>query len=114
MPESPLKDHPLGLAARYNDAAAEEKGLQATVEEMGLDIGLLLYAAKQRAIRTVAVQSQRRELKLLLGNQSALRVVPPLTPAEKIAYAAAELACLDGIAIGWKAREIHDRGGRDG
>lgn len=110
MPESPVKNHPIAEAARYNDAQMDEgKPLPGLLAELGLTLGDIRYIAAQRAIRVVAVISQRRELKVLLGEKGGFETIPPLTAAEKIAFRAANLAALDGLVAGWRGRMIAER-----
>jgi hypothetical protein len=61
MADSPMKDHPLGQAARYNDADAEEHGLVKACAMLGLHLPDVMYIAEQRAIRVVMLSSGRFE-----------------------------------------------------
>lgn len=102
-----MQNNVLGIAARYNDARAEEIPLPDMLKEMGLTWEDVSYIADQRAIRVVAVTSQRRELKmLLLGNKDEPVRVPKFTPTEMISFNAAKLAIIDGLVIGWRAKGI--------
>ena len=111
-PESPMRNHPFGEAARYGDAKTEEIGLVAYLSEIGIQMSDLDYLAQQRAIRVAAVMSQRKEMRALLGETKPMPI-PELTPSERISFRAAHLAYLDAVSIGWKAREIAERNEKD-
>lgn len=101
-----MKNHPLGLAARYNDADAEEKGFVAFVESLGLDMDSLMYAVDQRATRCVLATTRPLILKELPTNGfAAIR----LTERERTLHGHMQLALIDGIAIGWRAHQIKER-----
>jgi len=104
-----MKDHPLMLAARYNDARAEEVGVEAVLEQMGLALADVVYLAEQRALRVVAVFSTRPEMKRLLVNTNRPMAVPRMHDHERRVFQIAQTAYLDAIAIGYKAREIATR-----
>lgn len=101
-----MKNHPLGLASRYNDAEAEEKGLPALVESVGLEMGTLMYAVEQRATRCVLAVTRPEMLPLPPGFG-----VISLTPHERTVHRLMQLALIDGIMVGWRARQIAERDG---
>ena len=93
---SHMKDHPLGLAARYNDADCEEKGFPAVFPPLGLKMDDALYIAEQRALR------------VLTGNQypSNKTVAVRLDPVMVEQLVTLQACTLDGIVIGWRAHMI--------
>lgn len=109
-----MRDHPLTVAARYTDAAAEEIGLEKAVEAMGLKVEDVFYIAEQRAIRCVAIFSDRPEMKRLLGNTNKPMRVPPLSREESIVFNVAKVAYLDAIVIGWEGKRLSKESDNDG
>lgn len=102
---SPMKDHPLGLAARYNDSDAEEHGFVETVTKQGLELSDVLYLAEQRAIRVVMLQEGRFEefQRAYATNQPATIV---LSVEERLTVELLKVVYIDGILIGWRGRDI--------
>lgn len=98
---APDPSDPLLMAARYNDAEAEDHGIQGAVEKHGLDFESLRYIAEQRALRIVLLQNG--EIERLRGtgytrielSAEQRTLVDGLTPLY-----------LDAIFIGWRAREF--------
>jgi hypothetical protein len=97
--ESPMKNHPLGLAARYNDADCEEKGFQAVFPMLGLELDDVIYIAQQRALRVVT------------GEMDTTKPipVPPLTKPQAERLVNLQACILDGIVIGWRGHQIMQR-----
>jgi hypothetical protein len=102
MTESPMKNHPLGLAARYNDAECEEKGFQEVFPSLGLKLEDVLYVSEQRALR------------VLTGVSDTSKTIPlpkmDITGTQRLVTL--QSCVLDGIVIGWRAYRIsqHDKG----
>ena len=96
MAESPMKDHPLGLAARYNDAECEEKGFTAVFPSLGLALPDVMYISEQRAMR------------VMLGHiPHEINMTPVRFGREQLEQLATLQSCvLDGIVIGWRAHII--------
>lgn len=106
----PDPDHPLLLAARYNDAFAEEHGLQGTVESV-LDVPFetVKHVAEQRAIRVVMIRNPAR----LVSFQEQMKrgaeaQALPFTEEETAEITTLTMVYLDAIALGWKAKELTD------
>jgi hypothetical protein len=102
-----MRDHVLALAARYNDAAAEEHGIEEAVKAMGLELADVFYLAEQRAIRVLGVVFPER-FGHLLGNHPTSAVLPWLRDKEQVVFDAAKIAVLDGVCIGYKAKTIKE------
>lgn len=100
-----FKDHPLAEAARNNDAIAEEHGVEAAAEMIGLDMDALMHVADQRALRLtiLATEGPERLAAATLGNKPTPIA---LGPEQKHLHRMFMLAALDGICIGWKASSI--------
>lgn len=99
--DAPDRDHPLLLAARYNDAEAEDHGLRRTVEKHGIDFETLQYVAEQRALRIVMLQNGQ----LPEGQSTECRTIELSTEQRGLLDALVPLY-LDAILIGWRANEI--------
>jgi hypothetical protein len=97
--ESPMKDHPLGLAARYNDADCEERGFPAVFPALGLEMDDVIYLAQQRALR------------VLTGEMDTTKPipVPPLSARDMQQLVTLQACILDGIVIGWRGHQIAQR-----
>lgn len=103
-----MKDHPLGLAARYNDADAEERDITSVIEgTTGFKIDDVMYLAEQRALRMLGIVMPER-FGWLLGNKTSFEPVA-LTTEDRLTMISYQSAVLDGIMIGWRAHEIDDR-----
>ena len=100
--EAPDKDHPLLLAARYNDAEAEDHGVQGTVEKHGLDFDALNWVAEQRALRIVMLQNGE------LPESDNQCYTIEVTDQQRALMDALVPLYLDAILIGWRAKEITD------
>lgn len=98
--ESPMKEHSLGIASRYNDADCEEHGFAHVFERLGLDMKLVLYAAEQRAIRSLAIEEP--SLSYLLGNKPKI-IQFQVSAKQRMRLAVLQAAVLDGILIGYRA-----------
>lgn len=103
MSESPMKDHVLGIAARYNDADAEEHGFEEVISRQGLTLEDLHYLAQQRAMRALYV---------VLGKDMEIFKSPKpipfpiLSAKERWLFTALTTAELDGMMIGWRAAKL--------
>lgn len=100
------RHHPMTEAARNLDAIAEEHGLERTVADLDLDLNYVMHVASQRAMRLV-ILSSRGEAALKALNTGKQEPIA-FTPTESIMLERFTLALLDGLVIGWKAREISE------
>jgi hypothetical protein len=95
-----MKDHPLAVAAReINDELCEKYGLQGICEKCGLKLPDLLYMAEQRALRALFA-SYGRNLQLQRVDSFQL------SESEETLCRTLTSAYIDGLLIGWRAREI--------
>lgn len=101
--ESPMKDHPLGIASRYNDAECEEHGFKEFIKQQGLEFSDVMYAAEQRAIRVLWIALGRD---MDIFKEPGFVVLPRLTMAERRSLVAYQSAELDGMMIGWRAAKL--------
>lgn len=98
----PDVNDPLMLAARYNDADAEDHGtIQAVIERLGMDFDEVVYVAEQRALRLVLLRRGRLDE---LSRTEFQRL--PMTEFERAEVEALTTLYLDGIALGWRAQMI--------
>lgn len=101
---APPIDHPLLVAARYNDAEVEEHGLEALTKKCELPLDDLRYIAEQRALRMVLVQRGRQNEIARIKQATAVS----LSIEEQATVEALTPLYLDAILLGWRARELHD------
>jgi hypothetical protein len=106
-----FKYHPMTEAARNLDAIAEEHGLERTMQELGLNLRAVMHVASQRALR-LTILTTRGEAALKRLNTGRFEPLS-LTPAEHAMSERFTLAVLDGLVIGYKAREIDDANARE-
>src|SRR3954451_20411128 len=99
-----MKDHVLGIAARYNDAEAEEHGFADFVQSQGLTVADVMYLAEQRAIRVLYVATGR-DMSIFGGREPRAIELSGDDRLKVIAFQSAEL---DGMLIGWRGRGLHD------
>lgn len=105
--------HPLAEAARVVNAVAEERGLDAALEWLGIKIGPgeLAYLAEQRALRAVAAAGLNLNLGTLgkpFDDQVAAAILrTPLWRDEQMLLVGLHM---DGVVIGWKGRELASPG----
>lgn len=112
-------NHPLTEAARYVNSQSEEFGLEKTIEwlEMGVGVGELAYLSEQRALRAVAaaapggVNLGSGAIHGLHADLMAMEIMQ--TPLWKDMRMLLIGCYMDGLAIGWKARELHDQAAQD-
>jgi hypothetical protein len=98
-------NHPLIEAARYNDAQAEELGLEPMIKNSGVDYTTMLYLAQQRALRlTVLTNYGTAGLRRMIMTGSF-----DLTADDEELMMAFATACMDGIMIGWNGSSINSR-----
>lgn len=102
-PNAPAPDHSLLMAARYNDAETEDHTLSEALAHHELKIEEVEYVAEQRALRIVLMQrpggfqfdpTQPVPVELSDAEQNMLDALVPLY--------------IDGIFLGWRAREFED------
>lgn len=103
--DAPSPDNPLLLAARYNDAEAEEFELADLFGRHGLELSEVEYLAQQRALRVVLMQSGRMEE---FRHQTEATTVN-LSDVERNLMEAMVPLYVDAIFIGWRAKAIEDR-----
>ena len=101
-------DDPLAEASRMTNAMAEEVGLEATLKWLGLrtEAGKLAYLGEQRALRAIAVSpGLKLNLRGAEGDERVARaiVATPLWRDMRIVLIA---LFMDGVAIGWKGRQL--------
>lgn len=102
--DSRMRDHPLGIAARYNDAECEEHGLGIVIDKQGLELADVIYLAQQRALRALWIELGR-DMAIF---KSSVPVGMPLTSAERRRLVTLQAFIMDGILIGWRARGLSD------
>lgn len=97
---APDKNHPLLMAARYNDAESEERqgNLHEWGERHGIDMDVVIYLAGQRAL--TAVLRMRGEKAPELGGPVSF------TAEEHAVIEALTPIYVDAILIGWRAHEL--------
>jgi hypothetical protein len=96
----------LAEAARYNDARAEDDGVQAAVAALGLDWDELTHVVEQRALRLVLlIHRGDAGLKEWMKSGEPAR----LTVAERTDMMRLQAATIDGVTIGWAAHQIKGR-----
>lgn len=100
--DAPDKDHPLLVAARYNDAEAEDHGLREMVEKHGLDFHALEWTAEQRALRVVLLQNGQ-----VMESGNECHTIE-LSDQQRALLDALVPLYLDAILIGWRAKTIDD------
>lgn len=102
------ENHPLTEAARYGDAQCEERGIEATVAEHGLDLDAIMHVAEQRSLRIVIMLSRGPEALMAMAKTGKFEHVR-LTAMEDEMLEQFKVAYLDGLFIGWVAHAIADR-----
>lgn len=99
-----MKTHPLGIAARYNDADVEEHSFAETIGRQGLTLEDVMHIAEQRAIRALYVELGR--------DMSIFKQREPqrmqFTGEERDRLIILQAAVIDGILIGWRGRSLKD------
>lgn len=118
----PDPNSPLIRAARENDALADNRGLEATCAEIGMDLAVLQHIAEQRALRARLLETGRiNELRgppsaMTLDGSTRQRLVdqdpwyPKLSAEDHKAIALLTSVYSDAIAIGWRAHQIEKEG----
>lgn len=105
-------DHPLTEAARAVNAFAEEQGVEATLEWMGMEVKPeeLAYLCEQRAMRAVAAALHAVNLGSF-GSENDEEVAQMIINSpEWKNWRMVLMACvMDGMTIGWRARQIVDQ-----
>jgi len=101
----------LARAARYNDAEAEEVGLDGWCQRHGIDLTDLLRMAEQRALRIAYMSDGRDPTKLPRDKP----VPVPLSARARKQMSLFQSAVIDGFAIGVQSRHdsSHDIPGID-
>ena len=93
-----MAQHPLAQAARETNSYAETHGLEETIERYDLTMADVRYMAEQRALRALWAF---RGLNLNLREPTILELKPQDMPM----YIKLTSAYMDGLLIGWVARE---------
>ena len=92
----------LAEAARYNDAAVEEHGLETWLKQNAIDAAGLFYIIEQRALRAAMLVDGQDPTKMSRTEMTTVN----LSPQVKKLLPYFQAAVLDGIAIGIKAEQI--------
>ena len=106
------RNHPLTEAARYNDAQAEEIGIDRTIEGCGLTMDACIYVASQRALRAVMAMTRGEEY-MRKYSTSPIQKLVPLSEEERYVVDDLTAVYLDGIMIGWKGHILSAKGSDD-
>jgi hypothetical protein len=94
-----MAEHPLAKAAREVNARAETDGLDATIEHYDLKTEDVQYIAEQRALRALyAAQG--------INLNPNYPMVLQLSPDQLKLMVTLQAAYMDGLVIGWRAKEI--------
>jgi 2-hydroxychromene-2-carboxylate isomerase len=101
------RNHPLTEAARYNDAQAEEFGIERVVEGSGLDMGAAVHISHQRAMRAVMLTTRGEKFMQQYAKAGIPQVVP-MSKAEIEMTQNLTALYLDGILIGWKGHVLQE------
>lgn len=105
-------DHPLTEAARNVNTVSEERGLRATIDWLGMGVSesQLAYLAEQRGLRAFAAVHFNYNMggDPVRDEQIARRVIGSNEWIDQRALLIG--AYMDGMAIGWKGRELRDLG----
>jgi hypothetical protein len=99
-------NHPLMEAARYNDARAEERGIEATLDDIGVNIETLDLVADQRALRLLILMSHGESALKQMESSGVTKMI--LSPSESAMVEWLKIACLDGVLIGWEGKRLND------
>jgi hypothetical protein len=95
--------HPLAKAARETNTYAEQHGLEATCEHYDLKVEDVQYIAEQRALRALYAQYG-----INLNSPKAMML--NLTTKQIKQHITLMAAYMDGLVIGWRAKEIANEG----
>jgi hypothetical protein len=94
-----MANHPLAKAAREVNAYAEAHGLEATGEYYDLKYEDVMYIADQRALRALYAQYG-------INLNPNYPMVLQLSPEQLKQHVLLMAAYMDGLVIGWRAKEI--------
>jgi len=95
-----MANHPLTIAVREIDGLSDHgKNVGEVCEDIGLKAEDVMYVAEQRALRSVYFFSRGIQLKLTES------VEIRLNPIEMKMLLQFESAYMDGLCIGWRARD---------
>lgn len=94
----------LSEASRYNDARAEDIGLEACVSELGIEMSGLLYAAEQRALRMVLIAQGRDPTKMSKTQFERIS----LSSNERKMLALFQSCWIDAACVGIKTMKIRE------
>lgn len=93
-------------AARNNDAIAEEHGLVEAAKRIGIDLEALMHVADQRALRaTIAMSRGEKAMRSFAASKVTF---VPMNPDELALHQTLTAVFMDGITLGWRAKEIHE------
>lgn len=101
----PDPNHPLLMAARYNDAEAEDHPLHKVIEKHGLDAAAYMHIAEQRAIRAVMMMSGQDPTKMSRSEVTAIE----FSDEQKALLPSLTSVYMDGIFIGWRANQLSEQ-----
>lgn len=99
-------NHPLIAASRYADAQSEEFGLAGAIAQNNIDMGTLVYAAQQRALRMTMLAARGPESLMSMSKTRKGEVY--LSETEQEMFDQFVISYLDGMFIGWKAANINN------
>lgn len=94
-----MVNHPMAISARETNSYAEKHGIEETCEHYNLNVEDVRYMAEQRALRVIYA---RRGINLNMKTHEILS----LTLEEANLQLSLMMAYMDGLVIGWRAREI--------
>jgi hypothetical protein len=107
-PDRMPPDHPLAKAARETNDYTEAHGLKATVDWLGLGatVDQLRYLAEQRALRAAAAHYLGYNMGHKPQQDEQVCQMLIMTDQWKKAATLLTAAYMDGIAIGYRGKEI--------
>jgi len=104
-PDQIGKDSLWAQAARFGDRLAEEQGIEAAVDAEGINIAELAHCAEQRALRAL-LKETGRHAELWAIRATGIPFEVPLDHGERLRLTFLTALYMDGLYIGWRAREL--------
>jgi hypothetical protein len=95
-----MVNHPLAQAAREVNDYAEKHGLEETCEHYGFKIEDVRYIAEQRALRAIWAFKG-------INLNSPHPMLLELRPQDLPIYIQLTAAYMDGLVIGWRAKDFY-------